>query len=334
MPMSASPPSGALGVDGGQALIGSLTGLGRWPPRSRPGTPRSITRAINTPRTSSPRSGRRSGPPTRLRWPGLHPQHVVAVGESQSAIYLTMFADAVQPRTDTFDGIFLHSRFGFGAPLGSNLVSCVGSDTLRIRTDLKVPVFMAETQTDVTQFGYWGAQQGNTERIRTWEIAGTSHADGCELLGDVPASTLGCKSPINTGPQHNVVQAAFSAFDKWIVDGTPPPSLLTLPPGHHASAEIGARRPRQRGGRRPDTGRRRPGLDPRRRGTGRRTNGLPLFRVDRLLHPGPAGQPVRDQKPLHRRVHHELDKAIAGGYILGADRASLLTQAEQVQFPS
>ena len=29
-----------------------------------------------------------------------------------------------------------------------------------------------------------------------------------------------------------------------------------------------------------------------------------------------------------------LDKAIAGGYILSADRASLLAQAEQVQFPS
>jgi hypothetical protein len=29
-----------------------------------------------------------------------------------------------------------------------------------------------------------------------------------------------------------------------------------------------------------------------------------------------------------------LDKAIASGYILSADRASLLAQAEQVQFPS
>ena len=43
---------------------------------------------------------------------------MVAVGESQSAFYLTTFANALQPRTDTFDGIFIHSRDASGAPLG------------------------------------------------------------------------------------------------------------------------------------------------------------------------------------------------------------------------
>ncbi len=49
----------------------------------------------------------------------LHPRHIVAVGESQSAFYMTDFADAVQPVTHAFDGIFIHSRGGSGTGIGS-----------------------------------------------------------------------------------------------------------------------------------------------------------------------------------------------------------------------
>jgi Alpha/beta hydrolase domain len=151
----------------------------------------------------------------------LHPHHVVALGESQSAFFLTTFADAIQPSTRAFDGIFIHSRGGGGSGLsvGSSL-----SGAVRIRTDLAVPVFMFETQTDVTTLGYAAAQQPNTDRIRTWEVAGTSHADAY-LVGSY-ARALGCTQPINDGPQHPVVQAAFTAFDTWVTRGTPPPSPL------------------------------------------------------------------------------------------------------------
>ncbi len=323
----------AIGIDGGQALIGSLTGSGglvtkepaRYGSLHHPGDQYApdifaqIGQALRAPH------------PAVLA--GLHPKHVVAVGESQSAIYLTTFADAVQPRTDTFDGIFLHSRFGFGASLGSNLVSSAGPDTLRIRTDLKVPVFMAETQTDVIQFGYSGAQQPDTDRIRTWEIAGTSHADA-SILGDVPASIIGCKSPINTGPQHIVVQAAFSAFDKWVVDGTPPPSptpfrlASTHPPTLALDAHgnvIG--------------GVRTPAVDvPVSTLSGTPPAGAPT--VCQYFGSTVAFTPTQLASLYGTKSHYiaeyttSLDKAIAGGYILGADRASLLAQAEQVPFPS
>ena len=81
---------------------------------------------------------------------------------------------------------------------------------------------MSETQTDLIQLGYAPAQQPNTDKIRTWEIAGTSHADS--YFVGAAASILGCTTPVNSGPQHNVVQAAFTAFDKWVNNGTPPPS--------------------------------------------------------------------------------------------------------------
>ena len=47
----------------------------------------------------------------------LHPKHILALGESQSAFYLTTYANALQPLTHTFDGIFIHSRGGTGTSL-------------------------------------------------------------------------------------------------------------------------------------------------------------------------------------------------------------------------
>jgi len=153
---------------------------------------------------------------------GAEPSYVVAVGESQSAFYLTTYADAIQPQSNTFDGIFIHSRGGTGAPLSGSSISVGSANATRIRSDLRVPVFMFETQTDLIQLGYAPAQQPNTDRIRTWEVAGTSHADAY-LVGP-NQSFLGCTQPINTGPQHEVVQAAFTAFAAWVKKGTAPPS--------------------------------------------------------------------------------------------------------------
>ena len=83
------------------------------------------------------------------------------------------------PASDhAYDGIFIHCRGGGAAPLDGQVDHLgVGPADLLIRTDLDVPVFMFETQTDLIQLGYASAQQPNTSRIRTWEVAGTSHAD-------------------------------------------------------------------------------------------------------------------------------------------------------------
>ena len=87
--------------------------------------------------------------------------------------------------------------------------------------------------------GYAPAQQPNTDRIRTWEIAGTSHADIYEVGGN--ASVLGCTAPINTGPQHVVVQTAFAAFSRWVEAGTPPPKPTTLQAAEHEPTSAGTR---------------------------------------------------------------------------------------------
>jgi hypothetical protein len=264
---------------------------------------------------------------------GLRPRHIVATGESQSAFYLTTFADAVQPRTNTFDAIFIHSRGGTGASLnGPTITSEKGPTNLWIRTDLKVPVFMFETQTDLIELGYAPAQQPNTDKIRTWEVAGTSHADAY-LVGSA-LSVLGCTTPVNDGPQHNVVQAAFAAFNKWVVDGKPPPSPARFQLASTNPATLA--------------------LD----GHGNVVGGVRTPAVDvpvsTLSGAAPAGtseicslfgssipfdqETLTSLYPTKQNYLTEyqvsLGKSIAEGFILEADRASLLAQAQQIQLPS
>ena len=172
----------ALGVDGGKSLLGTPSAaaagssglVGEEPARygtlHHPGDQYALDMYAQI--------GQALRAPHAAALGGLKPKHILAIGESQSAFYLTTFADALQPLTNVFDGIFIHSRGGSGASLaGTSIASSSGPDNLHIRTDLKVPVFMSETQTDLIQLGYAPAQQPNTDKIRTWEIAGTSHAD-------------------------------------------------------------------------------------------------------------------------------------------------------------
>jgi hypothetical protein len=261
----------------------------------------------------------------------LQPRHLVAVGESQSAFFLTTFADALEPHGHTFDGVFIHSRGGSGASLGGGFTPTTkGAAGLRIRTDLGVPVFMFETQTDLIELGYAAAQQPDTRDIRTWEVAGTSHADSY-LIGSLASSVLGCTTPVNAGPQHVVVQAAFADFVRWVVHGDPPPSPgpFDLRHGQPASLVLDAH--------------------------GNVVGGVRTPAVDvpvsTLSGAGPAGASVvcslfgstiafdpQELSALYgTRAHYlaeytaDLDRAIAHRYILAGDRAMLLEEARQVQ---
>ena len=192
---------------------------------------------------------------------GLVPRRVIADGESQSAVRLAMYVDAIHPISKVFDAFFIHSRFAGTAPLngsnnaGANPIAGGPSPAL-IRADLDVPVFQFETETDVPGFGggllqsagpgFVAARQPDTPLLRTWEIAGTAHADAYLLdysqayAPDAGAATdagdagnaagglvSGCGS-INSGPQHWVEQDAISALDAWLRDGGAPASAQPL----------------------------------------------------------------------------------------------------------
>ena len=50
---------------------------------------------------------------------GLHPQHILATGESQSASRLVTYIDAIHPLVHVYDGFMVHSRSAGGARLES-----------------------------------------------------------------------------------------------------------------------------------------------------------------------------------------------------------------------
>ncbi|NIR39083.1 MAG: hypothetical protein GWN07_31985, partial [Actinobacteria bacterium] len=167
---------------------------------------------------------------------GLEPTTVIAIGESQSAGFLSTYLNAIHPDAGVYDGFLVHSRGGGAAPVsGSFSGSGFVEDGARIRTDLEQPVLIFEAETDLTLLGYHRARQPDTDMIRTWEVAGTAHADahlirailGGPRDGGV-GSFLGCDAPINTGPHHEVLSAALRRLVEWVRDGTPPPTGAQL----------------------------------------------------------------------------------------------------------
>jgi hypothetical protein len=183
---------------------------------------------------------------TRLLGP-LTPKHVLATGESQSAVFLTTYVNAVEPIAKAFDGFLIHSRFGSGAQLdgvstGSNRAGVPPG--LRIRTDMHKPVLIFISETDLmSPMGYLAARQDDNDHLRVWEVAGTAHADtytlgasavdsGTESIADLAralaptTNVLGMQfgKLINSAPQHHYVMvAAVSALNRWVNSGRAPP---------------------------------------------------------------------------------------------------------------
>ena len=176
---------------------------------------------------------------------GLTPEHLIAAGESQSAGRLVTYIDAVHPLVHVYDGFLVHSRGAGGAALSQAPQPSVPVPTpAPIRDDLGVPVLVFQTETDVFNSNL-NARQPDTDTYRLWEVAGTSHFDfyglsiGMTDIGDgqgavavlasmqnptnQPNPNFTCQSPINTGPAHFVLDAAFSRLNQWVADGVVPP---------------------------------------------------------------------------------------------------------------
>ena len=174
---------------------------------------------------------------------------LIAAGESQSAGRMTTYTNAIAPLDQVFDGYLVHSRFGGAPGLGKSslLMSLLSAlRPIHLRTDATIPTLNIITETDLMmkRFGYLPARQPDHDRLRTWEIAGTAHADTyvmgaspidsgtaspqelaqalaptCNLLG------LTLPHPINAAPQHHyVMMAALSALNRWVTTGEAPPT--------------------------------------------------------------------------------------------------------------
>ena len=185
----------------------------------------------------------------------LPAEHVIALGESQSALFLTTYINAVDPLAQVYDGFLVHSRFGPAAPLDSGSILDVlesdASRAVKFRPDLRVPLLTIITETDLfdgRRRGYYGARQPDSQQLRVWEIAGTAHADnytiqvapidtGDAALTDIVAAyaptnmLMGQQLDhcINFAPQHHyVLQAALSQLCQWVRTGRSAPSALPI----------------------------------------------------------------------------------------------------------
>jgi hypothetical protein len=175
---------------------------------------------------------------------GLRVQRMFATGHSQSAGRLAVYVNAVHPLAKVFDAVILHGGGG------------------RVRADLDIPVWKLLSETDVQNQA--ANRQPDTNRFRTWEVAGDSHVDlrfvtysrqlsardGSPVApGFTAAGARGGQPPAaaNTGrlsgtpargaggspcerppyshiPFHLVFDAAIDHLVRWVKDGTPPPS--------------------------------------------------------------------------------------------------------------
>lgn len=166
---------------------------------------------------------------------GLVPGRVLALGESQSAFCLTSYINAVHSLEAVFDGFLVHSRGAGATPLDGVWFDPSGATTgIGIRIDNQSPVLILVAEGDVVPPLAFGlARQPDSDSLRTWEMAGTSHADDY-LLGDA-APLLGCDWRINEGPHRFVAQAALRALDRWVSEGVAPPCAPPI--------ELAAQRP-------------------------------------------------------------------------------------------
>jgi hypothetical protein len=181
---------------------------------------------------------------------GLPRERLIAIGESQSAIRMVTYVNAIHPVSGIYQGFLIHSRGGGGSPLSqAPQASITVPAPSFIRTDLLEPVLTFQTETDLFGLSSLPSRQDDGPLFRLWEVAGTSHVDTYGLIvgftdrgGDPRAAELvieskpipgfiECNGPINSGYQHFVLKAAIDALNTWVRDGVAPPMAPRMDTG-------------------------------------------------------------------------------------------------------
>ncbi len=170
----------------------------------------------------------------------LKVERVIATGHSQSAGRLATYFNAVHPLAPVYDAVLLHGGGG------------------RMRTDLNVKIWKLLSETDV--LGQVAVRQPDSDKYRTWEVAGASHLDikhATELVklglrsketmlpnpppapagggggrrgggpgfGGTPGPFNGCNHPpLSHIPANYVQNALYDHLARWLKDGTAPPA--------------------------------------------------------------------------------------------------------------
>lgn len=168
---------------------------------------------------------------------GLSAQQLLATGSAQSGGWLVTFINGIQPLYNPYNGYLLRNRGRHGSmPLSQPPQGLIDTpDVVTIRDDLNVPVMAVQSETELFFLPY--DREDDSEYLRIWEVAGTSHTDkyfyedAFEDKGDDPRFALvvetnlnTCERPaVNAGPYHWVFNAAITALANWALNGIAPP---------------------------------------------------------------------------------------------------------------
>jgi len=263
---------------------------------------------------------------------GLVPELVLADGESQSAFRLATYVNAVDPLARVYDGFLVHSRDGGAAPLGDEAEEPA---TTRLRTDGEAPVLQVVTETDLFSLRpnapFPDARQPDDDRIRTWELAGTAHADATYLSRlyeqgrrqfDDFLDLTGVIPTANDGPQAFVMRAALRSLRAWAADGTSPPTAdaIEVADGaivrdEHGNALAGVRTPL---------------VDvPAATLTG---EGTPLIGSTTRFPPAELRELYGSRQAYLDAFSAAADEAVAAGFVLEEDLQALRDEAEAADF--
>jgi hypothetical protein len=145
---------------------------------------------------------------------GIQVKKAFAVGASQSAGRLTSYYNSIHPLHQLFDGFYL----------------LVGGGPLRTDLDVKVVRYLSET--DVLRAGP-SIRQDDSDRLRTFEVAGTGHSS---LVSDVYRTPLVTRDfgevvlpatctlpPFSHVPGYYVIDKLYDHLTRWTRFGVAPP---------------------------------------------------------------------------------------------------------------
>jgi hypothetical protein len=144
----------------------------------------------------------------------LEPRLLIAYGASQSNRQLVAFHNAVHSLAPVYDGYLLATGRAVGP----------------LRDDVDTKVFRVNSETDVVAGGY--LRLPDSDRLRTWEVAGTSHTTYqlaqaravLERRGDIAPLpySLSELPPLSRIPLHHATVAAIAQLERWVADGREP----------------------------------------------------------------------------------------------------------------
>jgi hypothetical protein len=156
---------------------------------------------------------------------GLKVERLIASGHSQSAGRLGTYFNQVHPLTPVFDGALIR---------GANPI---------MRTDLNVKIFKLLSESDVPlqATGY----QADTDKLRTWAVAGTSHLDAKDSLGLGEVGLRAAGGPPVAGPEvlrGPTISGGGAGIGNFQTDATSPvcavPTLFSRIPAHYVQDAV------------------------------------------------------------------------------------------------